>query len=111
MNNGMFQMVECEVTKKVDDGLEVELKPSGLSGIIPKLHLSDHHSNCSLLHDIAKVGDVFKQAMYLASGTSIVSLTMGDVCGIVIATITIHDPAYATTCEPLCHSVETLRTH
>ena len=49
--------------KKTEGGIEVEIMPSGGSGLIPMMHLSDSEDLCTLLMARLSEGDQLDEVM------------------------------------------------
>ena len=72
----IFQIFKGKIVQKSDTGLDVQAAKSDTKVLIPKAHLSDHHSNWDLLLQAYKEGQTINNAVYLsASGNVTVSLT------------------------------------
>ena len=70
----LFQLTKCRITAKTEHGLDVKLLPSKMAAFIPKMHLSDYHSNCDALWGMYSVGDILEDVMYFGKTNVIVSL-------------------------------------
>ena len=69
----LFQFVKCKIIKKQTKNLDVELLPSKIKAVLPKMHLSDSVEMCEALWDMYKEGDVLNEVMYLNKTTNAVS--------------------------------------
>lgn len=58
--------VDCKVTEKRKTGLDVVLKPSGVSAFLPRIHLSDSLATCDLMLEVTDVGSVLKNCVYFS---------------------------------------------
>ncbi|KAI1896821.1 hypothetical protein AGOR_G00098810 [Albula goreensis] len=67
--------VEARITSKVPNGLEVSILPEEVAGLLPITHLSDHVSNCSLLWEALKEGDVISNVFCLSKNKQNIILT------------------------------------
>ena len=64
--------MSCVVHKVDLNGLMVRL-PDGLLSFLPKMHLSDHHSNMNILLKMFKEGDTISDTMvFNKTSTSLV---------------------------------------
>ena len=68
-----MQSVDCKIIKKSNSGFDVELLPSKMAALLPKMHLSDHLGICDLLWDAHEEGDIIKGAVYISRTNVIVS--------------------------------------
>ena len=68
-----MQSVDCKIIKKSSSGFDVELVPSKMPALLPKMHLSDHLGICDLLWDAHEEGDVIEGAVYISRTNVIVS--------------------------------------
>ena len=68
-----MQSVDCKIIKKSNSGFDVELVPSKMSALLPKMHLSDHLGICDLLWDAHEGGDIIEGAVYISRTNVIVS--------------------------------------
>ncbi|KAK2175873.1 hypothetical protein NP493_701g01000 [Ridgeia piscesae] len=66
--------VDCKIIKKSSSGFDVELVPSKMLALLPKMHLSDHLGICDLLWDAHEEGDVIEGAVYI-SRTNVITVT------------------------------------
>ncbi|XP_051882885.1 protein RRP5 homolog isoform X2 [Pristis pectinata] len=57
------KIVDVKVLAKAKDGLEVSILPEQVAAFLPTTHLSDHVSNCRLLAERLRVGDVISGVM------------------------------------------------
>ena len=73
MCNFCLQFVDCKIVKKSNSGFDVELMPSKMPALLPKMHLSDHLGICDLLWDAHQEGDVIEGAVYMGNANVIVS--------------------------------------
>ena len=69
----LFQFVKCKIIKKQAKVLDVELLPSKIKAVLPKMHLSDSVEMCEALWDMYKEGDILNEVMYLNKTTNAVS--------------------------------------
>ncbi|XP_066549502.1 protein RRP5 homolog [Amia ocellicauda] len=58
--------VQLKINSKLDNGLDVSILPEGAAGFLPKAHLSDHVSNCSILWECLREGDIISNAVCLS---------------------------------------------
>ncbi|XP_062927497.1 protein RRP5 homolog isoform X1 [Mobula hypostoma] len=57
------KIVDVKVLVKAKDGLEVSILPEQVAAFLPTTHLSDHVSNCRLLAERLRVGDIIPGVM------------------------------------------------
>lgn len=68
-------MLEARVTKKILTGVEVAVLPEEFRAVLPTMHLSDHMSNCPLLWEGLREGDVISNLVCISKNKhNIVSL-------------------------------------
>ena len=65
--------MKCKIIKKQPKTLDVELIPSKIKAVLPKMHLSDSVEMCEALWDMYKEGDILNEVMYLNKTTKAVS--------------------------------------
>lgn len=70
------QSVDCKVTEKRKTGLDVVLKPSGVSAFLPRIHLSDSLATCELMLEVTGVGGVLKNCVYFSRSNVLVSFIL-----------------------------------
>ena len=61
------------------EGLQVELVPVGLQAFLPRMHLSDHRTNCDQLLSTYRVGDIIDKVMFFrkSSGQMVLVILSG----------------------------------
>ncbi|KAK2815754.1 hypothetical protein Q5P01_026221 [Channa striata] len=67
--------LEAKVLKKSANGLEVAILPDDVRAILPTMHLSDHISNCPLLWEALKEGDIISNLICLNKNKQNITLT------------------------------------
>ncbi|KAJ8264298.1 hypothetical protein GJAV_G00147520 [Gymnothorax javanicus] len=67
--------VEVRLVKKVSTGLGVSILPEETPALLPTAHLSDHVSNCSLLWEALKEGDIISNIVCLSKNKKSITLT------------------------------------
>ncbi|KPP72797.1 protein RRP5-like, partial [Scleropages formosus] len=67
--------VEARIVKKLLDVLQMSILPEESPALLPRAHLSDHVSNCSLLWEALREGDVVSNAVCLSKSKSNAILT------------------------------------
>ncbi|XP_064171812.1 protein RRP5 homolog [Anguilla rostrata] len=67
--------VEARLVKKVPTGLGVSILPEEASALLPTAHLSDHVSNCGLLWEALREGDVISNVLCLSRNKQSIVLT------------------------------------
>ncbi|KAG8435325.1 hypothetical protein GDO86_013327 [Hymenochirus boettgeri] len=70
------KLVDTRITTKTDKGLNVLILPEETPAFIPKMHLSDHITNCELLLHTLQDGDYLPGGMCLSSVKGHTILTM-----------------------------------
>lgn len=70
------QSVDCKVTEKRKTGLDVVLKPSGVSAFLPRIHLSHSLATCDLMLEVTDVGSVLKNCVYFSRSNVLVSFIL-----------------------------------
>ncbi|XP_041370390.1 protein RRP5 homolog [Gigantopelta aegis] len=60
---------KCKVLRKITDGIEIEVIPSGYSGFIPMMYLSDSEDLCTLLMNQLSDGDELDRVMFFSKKT------------------------------------------
>ncbi|XP_069045275.1 protein RRP5 homolog isoform X2 [Lepisosteus oculatus] len=58
--------VEARIVQKTDSGLKVSILPEEAAAFLPTVHLSDHVSNCSLLWEGLREGDIISNVVCLS---------------------------------------------
>lgn len=72
----LLQITECNIIKRSDKGFDVELLPSKLIGLLPKMQLSDSVKLCEMLHNTMPLGYRLAKVMYISCHNVIVSFTL-----------------------------------
>ncbi|XP_036380286.1 protein RRP5 homolog isoform X1 [Megalops cyprinoides] len=67
--------VDATIVSKVLNGLEVSILPEEMPALLPMTHLSDHVSNCALLWEALKEGDIVSNAVCLTKKKQNITLT------------------------------------
>ncbi|XP_051982643.1 protein RRP5 homolog [Xyrauchen texanus] len=67
--------VDVRVCSKVPDGLRVSILPDNIPAFLPKGHLSDHVTNCSLLWAALEEGDIISSTVCLTKNKMGITLT------------------------------------
>jgi ribosomal protein S1 len=75
-----YKSVDCKVTEKTKSGLDIVIGQTGVTGFVPRIHLSDSLATCDLQWEAIKPGDVLTNCVYLNHSSVLVSFMRICVC-------------------------------